>query len=197
MHQAAETWNEIKAILARKDCLTEMGLQPGASEKALIDLEHHLGVALPELLKAMLRIHDGQTAFGVLFGMQMLSTQGIRSTWDGWRSIEEDELNKEFAWNMASRPPGAVKPMYTNPHWIALSRDAGGNHMGLDFDPDHSGSVGQMIVFGRDEDTKILLAPDISPFLLHAIEWLKQADWDGECLTNRADGGFALPAIFQ
>ncbi len=197
MHQAVDMWNEIKTILSRKECLAEMALQPGASEKELVDLERHLGVALPELLKAMLRIHDGQTGFGLLFGVQMLSTQGIRSTWDEWRSLEEDELNKEFEWNMASRPPGAVKPMYTNSRWIALSHDAGGNHMGLDFDPDHGGTVGQMIAFGGDEDTKILLAPEISPFLVHAIEWLKQADWDGECLTNRADGGFALPAIFQ
>ena len=55
--------------------------------------------------------------------------------------------------------------MYANPLWIPLTHDGGGNHAGLDFDPDTKGRPGQVIVFGRDMDTKRLVAPNFETFL--------------------------------
>ncbi|RWO03084.1 MAG: hypothetical protein EOS06_01975 [Mesorhizobium sp.] len=40
--------------------------------------------------------------------------------------------------------------------------------MGLDFDPWRSGRVGQVILFGRDEDVKAVLAESLGKFL----EWI-------------------------
>ncbi len=42
-----------------------------------------------------------------------------------------------------------------------------GNHIGLDFDPWSEGRVGQVILFGRDEDVKTVLAQSLGRFL----EW--------------------------
>lgn len=196
MQQAEEIWASVKAILIDKGCLDEMQLLPGASEQQLDDLEGHLGVALPELLRHMLLIHDGQAGCGLLFGTEMLSIDGIRQAWDGWRDIDETDMNADCAEFMASRPPGAIKPLYTNPGWIPLTHDAGGNHMGLDFDPDQHGTAGQLIVFGRDEATKILITLRVHEFMMLAVAWLKEARWDGEILENPADGGYALPALF-
>ena len=73
----------------------------------------------------------------------------IAGEWDNWRSIDETAMNEDCADFMDSAPKGVIKPKYTNPLWIALTHDGGGNHAGLDFDPDANRRPGQVIVFGR------------------------------------------------
>lgn len=65
-------------------------------------------------------------------------------------------------------PRGAVDPAYINPRWIPLTHDGSGNHIGLDFDPWPGGRVGQVILYGRDEDVKAVLAESLGKFL----EWI-------------------------
>ena len=67
-----------------------------------------------------------------------------------------------------SWPEGAVDPAYINPRWIPLTHDGSGNHIGLDLDPWPGGRVGQVILFGRDEDVKVVLADSLGTFL----EWI-------------------------
>lgn len=61
-----------------------------------------------------------------------------------------------------------MDPAYTNPRWIPLTADGSGGHIGLDLDPWPGGRVGQIILFGRDEDVKIVLAESLAQFL----EWI-------------------------
>lgn len=197
MQSADQIWASIKASLHEKSCLDEVQLRPGASESELVELEAQLGVALPDLLRQLLMIHDGQDGVGLLFGSQMLSSVEIRRQWHGWREIEADGMNAECAEFMKSSPAGVVKPMYTNARWIPLTHDGGGNHMGLDFDPDIGGAEGQVIAFGADEDTKYLLAPTFAEFAEKAVEWISQASWDGENFESPTDDGFAPPAILR
>lgn len=197
MQSANEIWVSIRASLFEKHCLDEMQLRPGASESELIELEAQLGVVLPDLLKQMLMIHDGQDGFGLLFGNQMLSIAEILRQWQGWREIEADGMNEDCAEFMEASPPGVVKPMYTNARWIPLTHAGGGNHMGLDFDPDAGGSEGQMIAFGADEDTKYLLARTFDDFVAKALEWIQQSRWNDGGLQSYADDGFAPPAILR
>jgi cell wall assembly regulator SMI1 len=197
MQSADEIWTSIKASLFEENCLDEMQLRPGASESELIELETELGVVLPDLLKQMLMIHDGQDGCGLLFGNQMLSIAEILRQWQGWREIEADGMNEDCAEFMEASPPGVVKPMYANARWIPLTHDGGGNHMGLDFDPDAGGFEGQMIAFGADEDTKYLLARTFDDFVAKALEWIQQSRWNDGGLQSDADDGFAPPTILR
>jgi cell wall assembly regulator SMI1 len=197
MLSADQVWASIKTSLLAKGCLDAMQLREGASDVELVELESQLGVALPDLLKQLLMIHDGQEGAGLLFGNQLLSVAQIRQEWQGWREIEADGMNEDCVEFMASSPAGVVKPMYTNARWIPLTHDGGGNHMGLDFDPDTGGTEGQMIAFGADEDTKYLLAPTFPAFVESAVEWIRQASWQGEFLESPMDDGLALPAILR
>ena len=61
-----------------------------------------------------------------------------------------------------------VDPAYINSRWIPLTADGSGNHIGLDLDPWPRGRVGQVILFGRDEDVKVVLAESLGKFL----EWI-------------------------
>jgi len=173
-------WTEIISILRREQLLDACQLNPGATAEQLKELEEHIQQPLPPTLSSFLSEHNGQDStatLGLYLGREVLSTEGIRRQWDAWRSIDEALMNEDCADFMSSEPPGAIKPMYTNHRWIPLTHDYGGNHIGLDFDPDTGGVAGQMIIFGRDEDQKRLLANSFQEFLPLMVAELREADW--------------------
>lgn len=175
-----DAWDMIAGILHRENLLARCMLNPGATAEELAQLEAHLGVALPASLKAFLSRHNGQAneaTLGIYLGRQLLSTQGIRLQWDTWRSIDEEAMNADCAEFMSSEPEGVIKPMYTNRRWIPLTHDFGGNHVGLDFDPDTNGNEGQVIAFGRDEDEKRLIAKSFDEFIPILITEMRDGDW--------------------
>lgn len=178
-----EQWLRIEQSLSVLDCLAQVRLRPGASAERIVELEQHLGVSLPEGLRAFLAVHDGQDGnAGLVDGALLLSVDDIRSEWDVWRSIDEDEMNADCADFMASRPEGYVKPLYVNRLWIPQTTDGSGNHVGLDYDPGVKGTVGQVIKFGRDEDTKRVIADSFEGFVSMLVTAVDSATWNGEYL---------------
>lgn len=140
----------------------------------------------PDSLKEFLSVHDGQDGrAGLVSGQHLLSAETIRREWDMWRSLDEVAINADCVDFMASHPKGAIKPMYTNRFWIPLTKDWGGNHIGLDFDPDAQGTFGQVIRFGRDQDTKLLIAEDFDAFIEKLVESLSDSKWNGEYLESK------------
>jgi cell wall assembly regulator SMI1 len=180
-------WSELEEKLLSLDCIEALKINEGASASELTKLEEHLGVDLPDEVKKFLSIHNGQSddGAGIVFGEQILSTESIRRCWDDWRSIDEEEMNEDCAEFMESSPIGYIKPMYTNRKWIPLTHDWGGNHIGIDFDPDEKGSVGQIIAFGRDEDTKRLIASSFAEFITKLTSSLSEAKWTGEYIEGQ------------
>ena len=174
-----EHLNEIKQIFSDKNVLDLMRLNPGASEEELLDLEQHLGISLPEDFRNYLATHNGQTGgIEMLFCEPLLTTSEIKQTWTDWYEVGEDgEMNDDCAEFMSAHPEGYVKPLYTNPKWIAFTTDYGGNHLGLDLDPDVKGTSGQVIIFGRDEDEKFLVASSFTEFLAMVVRHLKKIKW--------------------
>lgn len=77
--------------------------------------------------------------------------------------------------------------------WIPLTHNAGGNHIGLDFDSDTLGKAGQIIVFGVDEDTKHLAADTFEAFINDYVLWLEEhAEWNSEGEYLEGPGGFNI-----
>lgn len=180
-------WKEIEQSLSSLGCVDESKLNSGANSMELEALEKHIGVTLPAELKEFLSIHNGQDdeGVGIVFGEQILSTESIKRCWDDWRDIDEEEMNEDCADFMESDPEGYIKPMYTNRKWIPLTHDWGGNHIGIDYDPDDKGNSGQIIAFGRDEDTKRLIAQNFPEFISKLVASLKSAKWTGEYIEGQ------------
>lgn len=74
-------------------------------------------------------------------------------------------------------PPGAIVEAYAHPMWIPLITDETGNCIGIDLAPGPKGEVGQVILFGRDFDDKIVVAPTWGDFLLGFANDLEQSNW--------------------
>ena len=105
------------------------------------------------------------TAGGHIYGLPLLSLRAAALQWQAWNAVLADVGGNRYAVDAGSWPEGAVDPAYINPRWIPLTHDGSGNHIGIDFDPWPAGRFGQVILYGRDEDVKAILAPSLGAFL--------------------------------
>ena len=95
--------------------------------------------------------------------------------WKVWKELIDEGINGVILGE--SHIPGKVKAMYANKKWIPFAYDWGGNHLGIDLDPGVKGTVGQVINFGRDEDTKFVFADDLQTFLNWFITQLESENY--------------------
>lgn len=164
-----QTWARLRRWLSRE--YPELGdtLNYGILPQDFADIEMALGVALPPSLRDSYLLVDGQEAEssagcsdGLFFGLQFLPLDDVLDEWRFWREVDGDPAtgaNTRLRAMMRSVPKGWVRAEYTHRGWIPLVTDKGGNYLGIDLDPEpgQGGVPGQVIVFGRDFDTKVVL----------------------------------------
>ncbi|KAG2120038.1 hypothetical protein DEU56DRAFT_836068 [Suillus clintonianus] len=161
------TWNRLKLWLARE--YPELGdtLNYGILPQDLAQIEMQFGFALPQAVRESYLVVDGQEAEssagcseGLFFGLSLLPLEGVLDEWRFWREVDDDPQtgsNPHLRDIMRSIPDGYVRKEYSQRGWIPLVVDKAGNYIGVDLNPDKDGTVGQVIVFGREFDTKIVL----------------------------------------
>lgn len=72
-----------------------------------------------------------------------------------------------------SRPEGAIQLVYAHPGWIPMAKDYQGNNIAIDLSPGPQGRIGQVILYGRDYDTKYVVAPSWAAFLASFVSDLE------------------------
>ncbi len=140
-----------------------------AVEDDFLKFKTETEMELPEELKAIYELNNGQSGgVGIFFGLEFLPIDGVIKQWKVWDRINKQEKDGSLK-NMnsfcTSYPAEAIKIAYTDSMWIPFTYDYGGNHIGVDLDPDTAGKVGQIINFGADEDGKVVLAENLQIFL--------------------------------
>ncbi|KAI0855420.1 putative 1,3-beta-glucan protein [Xylaria cubensis] len=83
-----------------------------------------------------------------------------------------------------SVPAGSIQRAYAHPAWIPLVRDWGGNNLAVDLAPGPTGTWGQIILFGRDYDTKYVVAKSWGAFLAILADDLNSGKWFVDEDTN-------------
>ncbi|KAI1498497.1 glucan synthesis regulatory protein [Biscogniauxia marginata] len=99
-----------------------------------------------------------------------------RSQPDSWRQDLQSRQD--------SIPQGAVQRAYAHPAWIPLVRDWGGNNLAVDLAPGPTGTWGQIILFGRDYDTKYVVARSWAAFLAMVADDMNSGKWFVDEDTN-------------
>ncbi|KAH8833933.1 hypothetical protein DL96DRAFT_1703567 [Flagelloscypha sp. PMI_526] len=163
----AKTWHRLRTWLARE--YPELGdtLNYGILPEELANLEMQFGFPLPGPVRDSYLCCDGQepesaasSADGLFFGLSLLPLEDVLEEWRFWRIVDDDPTtgaNAKLRDVMQSIPPGWVRREYSQRGWIPLVADKTGNYIGVDMAPDEQGQSGQVIVFGRDFDSKIVL----------------------------------------
>ena len=142
-------------------------LNAPASDADLDAFERLVGIKLPSSFRQLYRWHNGENddRWGHIYGLPLLPLKVSAFQWEMWNRVLADFKGDRYAIPGGAWPAGAVDPAYINPRWIPLTHDGSGNHIGLDFDPWPAGRIGQVILYGRDEETKAVLAPSLGAFL--------------------------------
>ncbi|QRW27498.1 SMI1/KNR4 family containing protein [Rhizoctonia solani] len=129
------TWTRIRKFMARE--YPELGdsLNYGLAPAIIDQVEAELGMTLPPAVQAL-------------------------DEWRFWREVDEDPTtgaNPQLLQVMASIPTGWIRKAYSCRGWLPLVTDKAGNYLGVDLAPAEQGTYGQVIVFGRDFDTKVVM----------------------------------------
>ncbi|KAI0673028.1 hypothetical protein C8Q78DRAFT_1022395 [Trametes maxima] len=163
----AHTWNRLRQWLSRE--YPELGdtLNYGILPQDLAQLEMAFGFSLPAPVRESYLCVDGQEpessagcSEGLFFGLTLLPLEDVLEEWRFWREVDDDPAtgaNPALRELMQSIPPGWVRKEYSCRGWIPLVADKAGNYLGIDMNPGEGGAVGQVIVFGRDFDTKVVM----------------------------------------
>lgn len=140
---------------------------PPATEAELDRLEELVGRKLPVSYRQLYLWHDGEDddRWGHIYGLPILSLQRVADEWRQWRRTEAEFGGNRYPFPAGGWPEGTVDPAYVNAGWIPLTADGSGNSIGIDFDPWPGGRIGQVILFGRDEDVKVVMADSLGGFL--------------------------------
>lgn len=125
------------------------------------------GFSLPQPVRESYLCVDGQEpesaagcSEGLFFGLTLLPLEDVLEEWRFWREVDDDPqtgANTGLREMMDSIPAGWVRREYSCRGWIPLVADKAGNYLGIDMNPGEGGAVGQVIVFGRDFDTKVVM----------------------------------------
>lgn len=76
-----------------------------------------------------------------------------------------------------SFPRDHIQPVYCHPGWIPLAKDFEGNNIAVDTAPGSRGRYGQVILFGRDFDTKFVISPSWGDFLSQFASDVESGNW--------------------
>jgi internalin A len=178
-----QTLSEIKHMLKASLPELESSLNPPASPEKIKWLEKQIGQSLPEDFKVLYRLHNGESKHvGLFFGLPFISLDEVYDEWKNWAAIVGE--NSSLDNSIISFHTGYIKENYASKHYIPISKDHGGNNIGIDLDPDDKGMRGQVINFGRDENTRYVIANSIGDFLQFILFHLKA----GNYLIQEEDG---------
>jgi internalin A len=168
-------WTELKNLLAQKvEGYMRFQNEPATVEE-IQQIEEKMNLTLPADLKEWYLCNNGEKDVGFsILGFSFLPLNEMYSHWKVWDDLREEWNETE---GYTSYPDGYIKKMYINKGWIPFSHDGGGNHIGMDLDPDIKGTDGQIINFGRDENDKFVIAPSLKDFLQLLIDICKMPEF--------------------
>jgi cell wall assembly regulator SMI1 len=174
------------ALLAWLAFLSSLGVDmrshvyPPASAARIAAAEAGIGHAFPEDLRALYRFADGQlspeeterchpgAAGAAFFGeYEFFPLADALGSYRAWAEVSA-ELGASADQGITARAGDPVHAEYWRPGWFPFASDGGGNFYAVDLSPAPGGSYGQVIVIGRDEDERRVLAPSLSAFLAQA-----------------------------
>lgn len=148
-------------------------LNPGIPEHGIRNFEDSIGFSLPTEFHTLYQINNGNKrgfGLGAFMGFDFLSLEDVLETHENWKTYENNLVG-------SSLPEKHIKIQYTNPKWIPIFADFGGNYIAVDLDPDEHGISGQIINIGRDQYEKFVIAES----LLGLLKFIASKIESGEC----------------
>ncbi|WP_328615522.1 SMI1/KNR4 family protein [Amycolatopsis sp. NBC_00355] len=172
---------------------------PGRTEADLAAAEARIGVRLPEDLRALYLLADGDLqetgllspySYDPLDRLVDYYTEGDPGSY-GWEDdVEDDGVVFETV------PFGRVKRLSRNDSWVTFGGDRAMNYLAVDLDPAERGHAGQVLEYGRDIYGPLrYVSVSLTAMLTEVVETLRAGKYEdpGEqylfAETSLRDGG--------
>lgn len=176
--------------------------------------------ALPNEFRQFYKRHDGQfrggKPTGIIMGLALLDLEGIVEEHHIWSKVadrlerqqhlaQQEQFQQQqasssaaapeskatgFMANQRSIPPNAIQSYYYHKGWVPLLKDETGNQIALDVSPGPSGNWGQVIIFGRDYDTKLVIASSFAEFIFQVVTDFDKENYEIDSEQMNEDMGF-------
>jgi cell wall assembly regulator SMI1 len=156
----------------------------GRTEADLAAAEARIGVRLPEDLRALYLVADGDPRESGLLGPYSHDPLGrlVDRYLDGepgsygWED-EPDDTGVVFE----TAPFGHVKRLSRNDWWVTFGSDCAGNYLLADLDPAERGRPGQVLEYGRDVYGPLrYVSASITAMLTEVVEALRAGKYEDE-----------------
>ena len=164
----------------------EAELNPGAAEADIERVEAAIGARLPDDLRTLYRIADGQAdpwadgatgegRWAAMFGRErFLPLDEALAEWRFWHDgiwLPEQE-HGGFPADHDVREGDPVDPVYWKPGWFTFAGSDGGNGYAVDLDPPRGGTYGQVVLVGSDEWERRVVASSVTELMADAARLL-------------------------
>ncbi len=157
-------WNRIEKWYAEKAPDIELGAVAAAAD--ITAVETHLGLALPEELKASLMRHNGVKNWP---RGELLSVGRIKNDWDDYADL----LDEGTFDDILGKENDFIQKCWWNKSWVPIDADGNGNLTFLDLNPGSKGVVGQVIYMDQEEGPSLPLFADFAAYLENTAEMLE------------------------
>jgi cell wall assembly regulator SMI1 len=177
-----EAFERVRSFLQDRLDRTLSPLNPPATDETLARLEAALGEPVPAELAELYCCCDGEIGIigdGITpsFFYEYLVPSKEAADHLAWVVEEGSTLSVHEGYYPPPVPEGSIKNLYFHPKWLPVAHDFDGNYIGIDLDPDTNGIKGQVIVFGRDEDRKFVVAQSLTEFFALFLEMLEDEEF--------------------
>jgi cell wall assembly regulator SMI1 len=157
-----DTWIRLERWLEKHDPILLDTLNGPATAAALDQAARHLGVQLPEDLRASLLRHEGQSDTPGLMDWRLFCLDEVVGEWN---TYQEDSVGPYAAAMAASvTPHRGIRDVYWSPRWVPVAGLGSSDVVCVDLDPAPGGVAGQVIMRWKSGDREVL-APSFGAWL--------------------------------
>lgn len=165
INQAELLWQRIieKGSNDKREFKESLNLQAGASDKDLQLVEEKIGVKLPEEVKSLYRVYNGQVwdleVNPFVRNLTLSSTSEIINNW----CFLQEEFDPDDGLELDSTKE--LKPFLWNSKWVPIAENGGGDYLCIDTDPSEAGVAGQVVYFWHDWGNRAVAGRNIFEFI--------------------------------